>query len=457
MKEYTKKPENQSRTLDSIPKTSRQAPFSEILQAYKNGNLKKQPIQQKVKSNNTGLPDDLKAGVENLSGYSMDDVKVHYNSGKPVQLNALAYAQGTDIHVASGQEKYLPHEVWHVVQQKQGRVQPTVQVQGVNVNDNEGLEKEADVMGNKIFSSSIQLMKSKPTVAPTTQVIQKNPPSDDITGIEEVPEELKDFKRSTTYDLFDRTRLGRYKLNHYFVVKEGIGKYRIPIRSIINSYEFVRNGRKILHERALQPEPFGGNTKGKVSREVLRESKSIHEYLKATRDLTIGQEFTEEIDDPLAEFKIQQILKSKYFERDWGATGTLSIVASPLRPMHTLTPFLLPFPEAPKGIDPSTWEERDLSNPVDRHSISPAFFEMQGSIVVDISDCRDEKSIGEKIIKVRNEYVLTSNLHLFFEKNFGEEGIREILSRENFVAGSDILEELIGMIKQDYDQDREEE
>lgn len=97
--------------------------------------------------NNTGLPDTLKSGIENLSGYSMDDVHVHYNSDKPAQLHALAYTQGTDIHVAPGQEKHLPHEAWHVVQQKQGRVHPTTQLQGVNINDNEGLEREADVKG----------------------------------------------------------------------------------------------------------------------------------------------------------------------------------------------------------------------------------------------------------------------------------------------------------------------
>ena len=98
--------------------------------------------------NNTGLPDNLKSGIENLSGLGMDDVKVHYNSEKPAQLNALAYAQGTDIHVASGQEKHLPHEAWHVVQQKEGRVKPTLQMkQGIPVNDDVGLENEADVMG----------------------------------------------------------------------------------------------------------------------------------------------------------------------------------------------------------------------------------------------------------------------------------------------------------------------
>lgn len=102
------------------------------------------------KDHQTGLPDSLKAGIEDLSGYSLNDVKVHYNSGKPAQLQAHAYAQGAEIHVAPGQEKHLPHEAWHVVQQKQGRVKPTTQLQEkVPVNDDQSLEKEADVMGAK--------------------------------------------------------------------------------------------------------------------------------------------------------------------------------------------------------------------------------------------------------------------------------------------------------------------
>lgn len=85
------------------------------------------PLQGKMKENQTGLPNQLKSGVEALSGQSLDDVKVHYNSAQPAQLNALAYAQGTDIHVAPGQEQHLPHEAWHVAQQKQGRVQATME------------------------------------------------------------------------------------------------------------------------------------------------------------------------------------------------------------------------------------------------------------------------------------------------------------------------------------------
>lgn len=111
-----------------------------------------EPTQKKSAGsiNNTGLPNQLKAGIESMSGMSMDHVKVHYNSDKPAQLNAHAYAQGSDIHVAPGQEQHVPHEAWHVVQQAQGRVKPTMQMKmGVPVNDDAGLETEADVMGAK--------------------------------------------------------------------------------------------------------------------------------------------------------------------------------------------------------------------------------------------------------------------------------------------------------------------
>ncbi|MCD7937372.1 MAG: DUF4157 domain-containing protein [Tannerellaceae bacterium] len=194
MKTKTNQFQPVSRTIQSKTDAARQAPAKQILQRYQSKTVQRQdldeedllqgkfqdtaqrmeldeldeevPLQTKESGsevgwhgssdsyqnptqNNTGLPDNLKTGIESLSGFSMDDVRVHYNSGKPTQLQALAYTQGTDIHVAPGQEKHVPHEAWHVVQQKQGRVQPTMQLQGVNINDNEGLEKEADVMGGK--------------------------------------------------------------------------------------------------------------------------------------------------------------------------------------------------------------------------------------------------------------------------------------------------------------------
>lgn len=105
-----------------------------------------------MSNNRTGMPEHLKTGIESLSGFSMDDVRVRYNSDKPATVQALAYTQGTDIHVAPGQEQHLPHEAWHVAQQMSGRVEPTTDVGGMPVNDNADLEHEADVMGAKADS-----------------------------------------------------------------------------------------------------------------------------------------------------------------------------------------------------------------------------------------------------------------------------------------------------------------
>lgn len=121
-----------------------------------NGNASQVESIQK-KENKTGLPANLKSGIEHLSGLDISDVKVHYNSSKPAQLQAHAFAQGNNIHMGPGQEKHLPHEAWHVVQQKQGRVKPTVQMKGADVNDDPSLEHEADIMGTKALQ-----MKSKP-------------------------------------------------------------------------------------------------------------------------------------------------------------------------------------------------------------------------------------------------------------------------------------------------------
>lgn len=140
--------------------TAQRMDEEELLQ----GKFAAQPTAQlEEMPNNTGMPDQLKSGIETLSGMSMDHVKVHYNSSKPAQLNAHAYAQGSDIHMAPGQEQHLPHEAWHVVQQMQGRVRPTMQMKGdVPVNDDVGLEREADVMGASAITAGASATLLKP-------------------------------------------------------------------------------------------------------------------------------------------------------------------------------------------------------------------------------------------------------------------------------------------------------
>ncbi len=130
--------------------------FTSSLNASKGGGSRLQNGKKSVMENafstdfsNNALPSSLQTGLEQLSGFDLSGVKVHRNSDKPSQISALAYTQGRDIYLGPGQEKHLPHEGWHAVQQMQGRVQPTMNHNGEAVNDDTGLEREADVMGAK--------------------------------------------------------------------------------------------------------------------------------------------------------------------------------------------------------------------------------------------------------------------------------------------------------------------
>jgi hypothetical protein len=126
-----------------------------------------------VTPNKTGMPDHMKSSLENISGMDLSGVRVHHNSPKPAQLNALAYTQGQEIHLAPGKNRHLPHEAWHAVQQMQGRVKPTMQTNGVSINDDVALEREADTMGAKaiglkqirsVINSSMPKGKDRPTL-----------------------------------------------------------------------------------------------------------------------------------------------------------------------------------------------------------------------------------------------------------------------------------------------------
>lgn len=141
----------------------------------------KQKLLQRA-ANHGGLPENVRNGIEALSGLSLGHVRVHYNSSRPAQLNAHAYAQGSDIHVAPGQEHHLPHEAWHVVQQAQGRVRPTLHMQqGVSVNDDRHLEREADVMGARALRMAPSPEAPAQLASTGTGVVQRAVPQN--TGL----------------------------------------------------------------------------------------------------------------------------------------------------------------------------------------------------------------------------------------------------------------------------------
>jgi hypothetical protein len=92
----------------------------------------------------------LRTAIESLSGIDLDGVQVHYGSAEPARFGAHAFTQGSEIHLGPGQERHLAHEAWHVVQQAQGRVAPTVQMKGgLSANHDPALEAEADAMGDR--------------------------------------------------------------------------------------------------------------------------------------------------------------------------------------------------------------------------------------------------------------------------------------------------------------------
>jgi hypothetical protein len=124
-----------------------------------------------------GLPDHLRSGIENLSGQPMDHVRVHFNSPRPMRLNAQAYAQGSDIYLGPGQQRHLPHEAWHVVQQMQGRVRPTLRIGGAEINDDAALEREAEAMGRSASQPAHSAATAETLASSRASSAGKGPPA----------------------------------------------------------------------------------------------------------------------------------------------------------------------------------------------------------------------------------------------------------------------------------------
>lgn len=118
----------------------------------KNGCVQRKKQSREMKSakaeNRTGIPMQMKERLEQHTGLPFDDVRVHYDSDMPKRMDALAYTQGNQVYIGAGQEKHLPHELGHVVQQKLGKVRPdTRHESGALMNTDPALEREADKIG----------------------------------------------------------------------------------------------------------------------------------------------------------------------------------------------------------------------------------------------------------------------------------------------------------------------
>jgi Domain of unknown function (DUF4157) len=123
------------------------------------------PLRQKA--GGLPLPKDVRSKMENAFGADFSDVRVHIGH-EATSLGAIAYTWGTNIHFAPGQynphtiqgQKLLGHELWHVLQQKQGRVRNPFGG-GVAVVQDHALEAEADRMGIKAAMSTLDVRRKQ--------------------------------------------------------------------------------------------------------------------------------------------------------------------------------------------------------------------------------------------------------------------------------------------------------
>ncbi len=120
----------------------------------------------------TGIPVSMKQYMENHTGLSFDDVKIHYNSSQPRQFDALGYTQGNNVFLQQGQEKHLIHELCHVVQQRKGLVKPTLKIGEYAINDDVKLEKEAELC-EKQYKKEMPVQMLRAAVTHRSEIMGK--------------------------------------------------------------------------------------------------------------------------------------------------------------------------------------------------------------------------------------------------------------------------------------------
>jgi hypothetical protein len=118
-------------------------------------------VSLQPKTGGQPLPTEVRSKMESAFGADFSDVRVHVGH-EASRIGAIAYTWGSNIHFAPGHynphtlqgQKVLGHELWHVVQQKAGRVKNPFG-SGVAVVQDHSLEAEADRMGLKAALTTV--------------------------------------------------------------------------------------------------------------------------------------------------------------------------------------------------------------------------------------------------------------------------------------------------------------
>lgn len=100
------------------------------------------------------LPVELRAQLEAAGGVDLSDVAVYYDSPRPAEIGAAAFALDPEIHLGPGYADELGHEAAHIVQQRQGLVAAGFDAGGTLVNADPSLEAAADRMAQTAASAT---------------------------------------------------------------------------------------------------------------------------------------------------------------------------------------------------------------------------------------------------------------------------------------------------------------
>lgn len=264
------------------------------------------------------LPSDLNQAIQRHSGYALNDVRVHYNSTQATQLNAKAYAQTQDIHLGPGQQHHLAHEAWHLVQQAQGRVKPTAQLHnGVAINEQAGLEREADQMAQ--------------TLSQTTNTRAASSPKQFASKQQSPVLQGKWFRMSTILDEEDE-----FEVSEIQKLAEQ-GDFQSAFEAVIFRHpSLIKDYQTILHVaqkygqmgyvRKVLEESFQQSSKAYTSAEIIegleayfgkliQQDRDYNDYDQYTAELLSPQErgliATDEVQDWLSSGKVKDSLELK--------------------------------------------------------------------------------------------------------------------------------------------------
>jgi hypothetical protein len=107
----------------------------------------------------SALPVQLRRRLETSLNANLGNVRIHEDRSA-VDMEALAYTRGADVYMAPGHfqphsgtgSRLLAHEMVHVIQQRAARVPAPNYAEGVAVNEDRDLEREADRLGRRALA-----------------------------------------------------------------------------------------------------------------------------------------------------------------------------------------------------------------------------------------------------------------------------------------------------------------